>query len=231
MAGPLADKIILPLDTGNTGKKVRTQTKVIGSDTVHEHIFVKERKGLVLGVYGATSALLSTQASAQNGTSTGHIWCHVPTAISGKKARIRRLLVRHGISAATPTCPTSPRVVAALFTFTGTASGAAITPAKYDSTYPAQVLDLRTAVTGLTVTVGAIIGHALTPPFLLGGTVADIMQWLTLPDPVISIGADEDEWPVLAPGQGLLIYQPDAGTTSDIRRLTVDLTWDEIDTA
>lgn len=41
MAAPIADKIILPLDTGNTGKKVRTQTRLVGADTVHEHFFVK----------------------------------------------------------------------------------------------------------------------------------------------------------------------------------------------
>ena len=231
MAGPIADKVILPLDTGNTGKKVRTQTKVIGPDTVHEHFFIQERKAMVLGVYGASSAVLSTAAAAMNGTSTGHIWLHVPVAVSGKKVRIRRLLVRHGLSAATPTCPTTPRVAASLFTFTGTASGAAITPGKYDSTYPTQVLDLRTAVTGLTVTMGAIIGHSLTPVFLLSGTVADIMQGVAAPDPVISIGADEDEWPVLSAGQGICIWQADAGTTSYIRRLTVDVVWDEIDTA
>lgn len=35
--------IQLPDDTGNTGKKVRTVTRVTGSDTVHEHVFLVVR--------------------------------------------------------------------------------------------------------------------------------------------------------------------------------------------
>jgi hypothetical protein len=48
---------------------------------------------------------------------------------------------------------------------------------------------------------------------------------------VISIGADEDEWLVLAPGEGLVLWQDTAGTTSDTRKMNIQLLWDDIDTA
>ncbi len=40
MAAPVAGYVQLPSDTANTGKKNRTQTKAVGSDTVHEHFVV-----------------------------------------------------------------------------------------------------------------------------------------------------------------------------------------------
>ena len=54
MAAPIANKIILPDDSGNTGKKVRTQTRVVGADTVHEHFFVQGRRaeGRLVGYVG-----------------------------------------------------------------------------------------------------------------------------------------------------------------------------------
>ena len=73
MAAPIADKIVLPLDTGNTGKKVRTQTRVVGADTVHEHIYIPTRQAQVLGVYRLGMAQQTVLATAQNGTSTGFL--------------------------------------------------------------------------------------------------------------------------------------------------------------
>jgi hypothetical protein len=233
MAGKVDSKITLPVDTGNAGAKVHTSTVSVGAETMHRHHFVQEREELVLGVYRVASAVQSVSATAHNGTSTGFAWIHVPTAVTGKKVRIRKLVIKANVSAATPTLPTVPRVGIQRFTFTGTASGAQLAAVKTNTGAPAAVLDIRTAITGLTPTlVGtfpAFLSQTMIPPFFLAGTAADILFSPNNEDDIIESVGEEDEWPVLAPGEGLVLAQGDAGTASDTRRFVFDLTWDEID--
>ena len=222
MAAPIADKIILPLDTGNTGKKVRTQTRVVGADTVHEHVYVPTRQAQVLGVYRLGMAQQTVLATAQNGTSTAFLWMHVPTAISGKKVRIRKIRMESASGTLLAT-PSAPRVAVSRFTFTGAASGAQITGLKNDSSYPTHVVDLRTAATGLTVSLVGVIG-------VLGIAQALTAVGAMAPASIEFIDADnEDEWIVLVPGEGIVLWQDVAGTTSDTRKLNINLIWDEID--
>lgn len=68
MAAPIADKIILPLDTGNTGKNNRTQTRVIGADTVHEHFVVSVSQRSIVGGYKANAGVLTVPAAVHTGT-------------------------------------------------------------------------------------------------------------------------------------------------------------------
>jgi len=231
MAAPVAGTIRLPDDSGNTGKKVRTQTRVIGADTVHEHFMVPLRSAQVLGVYCSSSAVQSVQAAAQNGTTTGFLWAHVPTAVTGKKARLRNIEMNFQFTGITA-MPSVPRIALARFTFTGTASGAQQAAAKLDSGASNPILDLRTASTGLAVALGAIMAAELCPTSHTAGTAASftvspasqLFLWLPQNDM-------DDEFPVFGPGEGFVVYQPDAGTTTDLRRFVKSLTWDEIDTA
>lgn len=225
MAGPIANKVILPVDTGNAGKNIRTQTRVVGADTVHEHFFINARQAQILGVYRLAMAQVTILASAQNGTTSGFLWLHVPTAITNKKVRLRRVYVtsQHATALATPT---APRLVLARITFTGTASGAQLTPIKVDTSYPTSIADLRTANTGLTVTLVGNLGS--------GGVVGAVTAVGAYPPVAVDIidpASEEDEWPVLAPGEGVVIYQDTAGTASDTRVANIVLLWDEIDTA
>lgn len=220
----------LPLDTGNSGKQIKTVRKTESGVQYHRHVNIQERLGTILGVYtGDGGAVQAVQASAQNGTSTGYLWFHVPTAVSGKSARVRSLRIKENTSAATPTMPTQPRISLARATFTGTCSGAAITAVPMDTTQPSAASYVATAVTGLTITLGTILRSFLVPPFILAGTAANVQQTLNAEDDLIPWD-DEDMWPVVAPGQALVLYQPDAGTGSDIRKFTFSLIWDEIDT-
>lgn len=221
MAGPIAAKVTLPSDSGNAGPKVRTQTRVVGADTVHEHFFISGRKAEVLGIYRLAMAQITAAAAAQNGTSTGALWFHVPTAITNKKARIRaiRYASQHATALATPT---APRLAVSRMTFTGTASGAAITPVKVDATYPAAVADLRTAVTGLTP---SLVGVMAALPFC--GAITAVGAYTSPTDDVIM--QEEDNWWVFAPGEGLVLWQDTAGTTSDTRVMNITIAWDEID--
>jgi hypothetical protein len=115
--------------------------------------------------------------------------------------------------------PTSPRLQLERFTFTGTASGATITPAKRATSDAAGVAKLLTATTGLVTTAGAAI-YAFLP--VASGTAvgfadATTADWLP----------DEDGMPVLAAGEGIVFRQADAGTVSDTRRYVTNIAWDE----
>lgn len=231
MTRSTADKIILPSDAGNTGAKTPTMTRVIGSDTVHVPLFIKEYKEVVKGVYRASMALQSVQASAQNATSTGFLWVSCPSAVTTRAMRIRKLELQINHSAST-TMPSVPRIGIARYTFTGTASGATLAGAKIDPDSANPSIDLRTAVTGMTVTLntdpGSLLNSVLVPP-MHNVTAAGLLFAPSVPQYLVDISADEDEWPMIKAGQGICLYQLDAGTATDTRRFTASLTWDEIE--
>lgn len=224
MAAPVADKIILPLDTGNTGKKKRTQTRTVGADSVHEDFVIMSSVRNYLGVHGYSSGNLTLLAAAQNGTSTGFLWIINPVG-SAVRMAMARLCFNHAITT-NLSMPTAPRIIAQLFTFTGTASGASLTTGKFDSRYPAAVGTVRTAMTGLTISLGGILVTSL--PIVTAGTAG----W-TFADPSTDdhIATSELSDVVLAAGEGIVIYQADAGTTSDTRKLVIDGAWSEFDAA
>ena len=99
MVAPVAAFVQLPLDTGNTGKKTRTQTRVIGADTVHETFVVMSSQRNYFGVYGAHSGNLTIQATATNGTTTGFLWFINPVG-SALKCAIARLRYAHQLTRA-----------------------------------------------------------------------------------------------------------------------------------
>lgn len=225
MAAPVDAIIITPDDSGNAGKKLRTQTRTVGSNTVHENFYVQVRQAALLGVYRMATAQLAILAAATNGTTTGLLWIHNPTATSNKKARIRRLFMTSQHSTALAT-PTAPRVRADRMTFSGTASGGAITAAKIDSGAAAPILDIRTAVTGLTPSLVAALGTGA-----VCGALTAVGAWAPAVVDIIPPAAGEDEWPILAPGEGIAVYQDTAGTASDTRLVNICMVWDEVDTA
>lgn len=223
MAAPVASKIILPLDTGNTGKNVRTQTRVVGADTVHEHFFIPTSLRSRLGIFYAASGTLTIPTAAQNGGTTGLFWLYNPVG-SAVKMAIRRFATQVQFNVTTAVDVSLPRLAFSMFTFTGTGSGAQITPAKHASTDAAAVGNLRTASTGLTVTVGAMIKSDF-PPILPTASSATIQA--NMP-PTISNDWDppEEEQPVLLAGEGIVCWSADASTTAN-RRTSTDLIWEE----
>lgn len=225
MPAPVASKIILPLDSGNTGKNVRTQTRVVGPDTVHEHFFIPISARSRLGVYYGHSGIQTIPTGATNGTTTGNFWLYNPVGSSVKMA-LRRLreVIQFTVTSAVDV--SVPRIQYNLFTFTGTGSGTQITPAKRDSTDAAPVGNLRTAMTGLTIILGAAIRAAL-PPIISTASSATIQaNQLAQVGPAWDM--DEDEMPVLRAGEGIVCWTPDAATTAN-RRFTSDLIWEEFE--
>jgi hypothetical protein len=223
MAAPVAGFVQLPSDAGNAGKKIRTQTRVVGSDTVHEHFVIAISARSKVGVYYAHSGTLTIPAAAHVGTTTGHTWLFNPVG-SAVKLALRRIreIIQFTVTSAVDV--SVPRQLWSLFTFTGTASGAQITPAKRDSTDSAPVGNLRTASTGLTVTLGAAMRGVL-PPIVATASSATIQS--NMPAQVGQPWEpEEDGQIVLRAGEGIVNWSADAATTGN-RRMVVDTVWEE----
>jgi len=212
----MGDQIIqLPADS--TGKKLRTQERTVGANTVQMEYVIPDSLRVMSGVYLAHFKG-TVQAAATNGTSTGFWWFYNPVG-SSKKIALR--FMRVSISESTPlTSATSPRVSFTAFTFTGTPGGTAITPRKVDTSFAtATGLLMSTQVTSVVTLTQAF--HSVLVPCIQSGSsgASDVMvsEW----------SWREDEQPVLAAGEGIVCYQPDAGTTADTRTLVTDFAWAE----
>lgn len=225
------DSVRLPSDGSNTGKYTATRKRTVSGTEYHSAVVSVESRERVTGVYRAAMALQSVAASAQNATSTGFLWITLPAATTTRAVRIRQCELSVNHSAST-TMPTNPRIGLARFTFTGTASGATLAGAKIDPDYDQPTADLRTAVTGMTVTLNTDPGSLLSTvnvPAMHNVTAAGLLFAPSILQYLVPVGALEDEWPLIKGGQGLVVYQLDNGTTTDTRRFTLNLLWDEIE--
>jgi len=224
MAAPVASKILLPDDTSNTGKKVRTQTRVVGADTVHEHFYVPEMEFEVVSRFWYSSTNLSVSATVQDGTATGFLWLQNPAA-STITAVLRRIAVKENASAVL-VMPTGPVIDFTKFTFTGTASGASVTPLPARTGAAANQMIVRTALTGMTITKVASLG-AFHIPCVETAVGSHGASFEVLP--FNPYGFQRGQSIEIAPGEGLVVWQSVAGTASDNRRFGVQIEWDEVD--
>jgi hypothetical protein len=227
MAAPVPAIIKLPDDSAGAGPKIRGQSQVVGANTVFEHYYVQTRQAKILSIYRLALVQNTVLAAAQNGTTAGMLFGHMPSTVSGKAMRLRRLSASSQHSTALAT-PTAPRLLVRRYTSSGGLSGALLAPNINDSLVhitPACLFSL--ANTGTTV-VHVGIGFGT-----IGLTGALTAVGAYHPDfiDVIDPGEDEDDWPVFRPGEGFVVYQDVAGTTSDTRKFNLQLVADEIDTA
>lgn len=222
MAAPVANKIILPLDTGNTGKNKRTQTRVVGADTVHEDFVIVQDMRSVLGCYKASSGSLTPPTTAHNGTTTGFAWLYNPVG-STIKMQISRMVYDMKFNAlAVDLIPGELR--ADRFTFTGTGSGTLVTPAKRDSNDAASQGNFRLASTGLTCTpVATLFGAQFPTMDLVTGGAG---QWN--PHRVVYEQPSQDEEFILRAGEGIVYWSQQNLTTAN-RRLFINVAWDEFE--
>lgn len=197
------------LTDGTTGARVTGARELLITDTNRVKV--------------ATALLHSgrfTVTVAADAATAGRLWLINPIG-SAVLLELRRVEFSSTPTAATAFA-TSPRVTVERVTFTGTASGAQITPALKDSTEAALVGSVRTASTGLTLTAGAV-AYGFTVASVMtavGAAVPSLMEW----EPA------ENGRLVLRAGQGVVIRQADAGTTSDTRSFAVNLAWSEFTT-
>lgn len=224
MTAPAAGYIQLPLDTGNTGKKVQTQVETIGSDVVYAHLYVQRRAAKLTGVYRYCSAQNTVLATAHTPTATAFLYMFNPAANTGKNIRIRRAWA-HSLNSTALATPTAPRLVMARSTFTGTASGAALTPDKVASAYGASSAYLSAAITG--ATVAAMVANVGAAGITQCVTAVGAME--PADSYILDAQGSEDEFEVLAAGECAVFYQDVAGTAADTRKVQINLVWDEID--
>lgn len=208
----------------STGKMLRTVTTTVGGNTVHEQVVIPVGMRTRQGAYRAHVGVFTVQASAH--ASTVGFWWLINPLSSGMAMGIKKISFssQHGSVLATAT---SPRITIERTTFTGTATGTTVTPAKItnasgnglnaDATNKGLIL---TTSTGLTLTAGPAI-KAFLPTVALtavgvGPAVNDEV------DP-----ANEGDELILQPGEGIICRQPDAGTASDTRRVLFNVAWEE----
>jgi len=215
-----ADMIQLPVDTGNAGKKKRTRTRTIGTDVVHEDFVVLSSAR----DYGSKplweSDNLTIPAAVQNGTTTGLVWLFNPIG-SGKKIGIDRITISDQFTALAVDL-VAGNISVNRFTYTGTPSGAALTPAARDSTDAAAVGSARTASTGMTVTLGARLysKQTQTMDLVTGGAG----HWC--PDQQEFMPESDDAQVILREGEGIVFWSSIAVTTGN-RRCVINGMWEE----
>jgi len=212
---------IIQLPADSTGKKVRTQERTVGANTVQEQYVIVDSPRVRTGGYHAHTGNHTIQAAATNGTSTGFWWFYNPV---GSTQLIEIVKVTFSTSETTALANlTSPRVLLSGFTFTGTPGGAAITPKKVDTTDPAATAILMTTqVTSVVALTQAMYAHLAVCVQSGSSGGPGVPSAEKYPD-----DADLDMRPVLRAGEGIVCYQPDAGVASDTRKLITNLMWKE----
>jgi hypothetical protein len=230
MAAPVEAFVTLPSDSGNVGKEIRANSRIVpaNGNTEYYHAYITMPRTLIKGIYYSTSALYSVNVTAQDGISTAVWWLQVPAA-SITSVRIRRLDVCITNDVATAiTHATTPRFAFSRGTYTGSWSGSTQTVSKRKTTDGTNNATVQTASTSATVTVGNALWAALVPGCDASTTASGVCvynsflyQWWR--------PRGEDEYIVIAPGECLIAYQIDAGTSSDQRCLIVNLCWEEYD--
>lgn len=227
MAAPVTDTIRNPDDRGNRGKLLQAQHELSGTTPIYApHVIVRTRRAL-LGVYWFVTSTLAVAQTAHDGTSTGFFWLQNPVG-SAIRARLRRLQVAYVAGSSKVDRLTLPRMRPYRFTFTGTASGATLSTAKRRTSDLTSTADVRTAVTGMTVTLGNPAWGTVVPVILFetagqiwgGGPVVEYIR-----------ANDEDAYLDLAAGEGVVFAQANNAVASDNRRLIVSGCWDEYDAA
>jgi len=183
------------------------------------------------GLYHFGTAVLASVSTAHTITTTGHAWLQMPT-VASKRARLRSLdaSIVLGVAVGADVTALYRALSFAKFTFTGTASGAVLTPLKRHTADPNAAADVRTAVTGMTVSAGALGATLLQAGFIDWTAIVTSGAPTTFNHQENAASAewkpiDEDAFIDIGPGEGICFYQPDAGATT--WRIVLNGRWDE----
>jgi hypothetical protein len=91
-----------------------------------------------------------------------------------------------------------------------------------ETTEAASTAYVTTAITGMTPSAGATITGFIVPAIMTAVGAGVVVDQAFIPNISEEI--------ILVPGEGLVIRQADAGTTSDTRIVVVDIVWEEYPT-
>jgi len=224
MAAPIASSLTLPDDSSNVGKKFRTETRVVGGVTVHENFVVPVQAMTITGKYFFSSPQQSVVQSVHNGTSTAFFWFQMPTAAT-VTAQIRFISVDCNVSSALA-APTSPLIGFTKFTFTGTASGSTLPALPAQTSMPTNQMICRTAITGMTPSLVTDFASYSIPTLVTAVGQFFGTEIVYEHSPISYVRGMDVEF---GPGEGIAVWQEQAGTASDPRKFAVQMEWIEMD--
>lgn len=170
----------------------------------------------VSGVYIAQTGAHLVLAAAD--IATAGRWFLLNPATSGLFVALRRIEFLSQLGSAL-VAVTSPRLQVERFTFTGSPTGPDIVATKRATADAAQAAKLKSSGAGITPSA-AVPLFAFLP-------VASATAVGYNPPGASDWNPDEDGQPVLAPQEGLIFRQPDAGTAADTRRYVTNIAWEE----
>jgi hypothetical protein len=227
MAAPVASYVQLPADTANTGKKNRTQTKVVGSDTAHEHFVVPSHGYTVTGRYFACSTVAqSVSSAAQTPSTAGFYYLHNSTANTAV-GMLRSVDVSYSVdgSTAIAIAQSCPLFMLQKYTFATAHSGTTLNIVSAQTSSTTPKLNMRSAPTGATITLVGPIGAVPMPAIVT--TVANYSGSFNLyqAHEHYNRGAAVE----IAPGEGVVLHQLTTGLAADTRKFTAKFVWDELD--
>jgi hypothetical protein len=221
MAAKTDQVIVLPLDSGNTGKKIRCKESVVGANTVEEYFFIPSSERDTVGQYKFVIPAQAIPIAVHTGTTTGFLFIVNPLTSTIKMA-IDRITLKHNFSTTLAVDLIAPLININRISFTGTLSAATTTPAKRKTADAAAQGLIAIASTGLTVTnvagVWGMVGN--TMDLVTGGGghwSAQTDEW----NP-----NDEDDELILLPGEGIVVWSTLAVTTAN-RKLLINGAWFE----
>jgi hypothetical protein len=226
MAAPVESYVQLPLDTANTGKKNRTQTKVVGSNTVHEHFIVPTQGYTRLGRYHSVSTVAQTVSSAAQVPSTaGFYFLHNSTANTAVGV-LREVSMSYGTTGTAQPAFTAPVFMLQKYTFGTAHSGTTLNIVQAQTSSTSAKLNMRSAPTGpSTFTVVGPIGAKQIPALMSSvASYGGDMVLYSAPEDYNRGSAVE-----IAPGEGVVLHQLTSGLAADSRTFTAKFVWDEID--
>lgn len=226
MAAPVASYVQLPTDTSNTGKKNRTVTKVVGTDTVHEHLTVPDTGFTRVGRYMSASTV--TRAIAQTAaaiTTSAGAFLHMSTSATNKVGVLRLVSIGWSQSGTAVISQTAPLIAVQKYTFNTAHSGTTLDILQTQTTGTAPSANVRSAPTGATITGGSMVATFAIPAVL--STVSAYGGQQVIYDITEHYGRGTGV--EFSTGEGIAVYQLKDGTASDSRQYTVRLVWDEID--
>lgn len=216
--------IQLPAD--KTGKKQRTRQRTVSANTVEEQYYIYTIDRIRLGSYRyGITGFVQTAAHLNTSPPEAFAWLYNPAGSSVNMA-INSVEFMSQISQA-QTMPVSPRICLQTFTLTAL-SDAPINGNPIDTSMPTSTakIEAGNADSGMGVTLGTDIFGFLT----VAGATATIATttWATTSD----WNPDFDGRLILAAGEGLRIYQPDAGKANpqpdgNLRQFVCNFRWTE----
>lgn len=208
MVATVADFVILPNDglppRDADPHFVRTLVRQRGANQVHDRYVVMSRERQSLGHEYLSTGTLSVQAAAQNGTTSAFWWLYVPQGVSFNVA-IARVEFLANITSASAML-SLPRILLNRFEHTGGAPSD-------------TALGFVTSSAGLSPVLQGGPARAFLPPVGQGAGVSGVMDTCHVWEPAL-----ERDQMLLQPGEGVVCYQPDAGTASDSRRFVMNIT-------